>query len=345
MQLSDVIQAYLTDRRHKGMAANTLRNESRVLRQFLAAVGNVETRSLRPQHIDAFWASRVNWSVGTRNIGRGVLGKFFAWCQARRHIAKDIDLLDGARSQRVPPRDRVIIPQSEFQTFLDGVGDPRTRIAVAIGLYLFLRISEIQALRVQDVNLDSKTIEVYRTKTTTLDTLPICSELEREIKRWKLIYASKVGQTLVPGWFLIPGLPRGGNQFGTKGMKGFTGKVDAEYHPTKLSNLAWPMRHALTNAGYYRPMEGGHTLRRSGAIALYNQLSHVGHDRAIRICQAMLGHASIRTTEIYLRLDLDRKVRNDLLAGKQMFPDTGEADVIALKGPIDGKADARVVRV
>ena len=49
----------------------------------------------------------------------------------------------------------------------------------------------------------------------------------------------------------------------------------------------------LREAGYYIPYEGGHTLRRSGATALYNQLTHVGHDRAIRICQAMLGHSSV----------------------------------------------------
>jgi integrase len=96
----------------------------------------------------------------------------------------------------------------------------------------------------------------------------------------------------------------------------------------------------LLKAGYDLDKgEGGHTLRRSGATALYNELSERGHDRAIRMCQAMLGHASIQTTEVYLALNLDRKARNDLLAGKRMFSVGGPAKVLSLEKAADGKAN------
>jgi integrase len=144
----------------------------------------------------------------------------------------------------------------------------------------------------------------------------------------------------------LPGLPAKGGQRGRKGIKGFVEVLERPYLPTTKANLGYAIRTILQAAGYYRPQEGGHTLRRSGATALYNQLSSVGHDRAIRICQAMLGHSSVQTTEIYLRLDLDRKVRNDLLAGKRMFPEEGTATVLRLGGTgIDGPEDVDRVRV
>lgn len=330
MNLSDTIDAFLADRRGRGQAASTLRSQKQILTVFLADVGNIETRRLKPQHLDTFWANRTTWGSGTRNKARHWLNIFFGWCRVRGHLPRDYDPMEGSRKERVAMRDRVIIPQSEFTAFLEKIEKPRTRVAAALGLYLFLRISDAQALRWQDVNFDTATVEVYRPKTKTIDSLPICDELMHELKRWKLAYAAKVGTQPQPGWFLIPGQPSTGGATGAKGQKGFVEIFERPYLPTQRANLSYGMKTLLDAAGYYRPQEGGHTLRRSGAIALYNQLSSVGHDRAIRICQAMLGHSSVQTTEVYLRLDLDRKVRNDLLAGKRMFPEEGTATVIRL---------------
>lgn len=342
MNLSDVIDTYIADRRARGLAASTIRSQKGTLSLFLADVGNIETRRLKPQHLDAFWINRTTWGPATRNRARHTLSIFFAWCRIRGHLPRDYDPMEGTRKERVPQRDRVTIPQSEFEPFLDKIQDPRKRIAAGLGLYLFLRISDAQALRWQDVNFDTSTIDVYRPKTKQIDTLPICDELMAELRRWRLAYAAKVGNQPQPGWFLIPGMPARGGQRGAKGQKGFVEIIERPYLPTVQANLGYAMRTLLQAAGYYQPGEGGHTLRRSGAIALYNQLTSLGHDRAIRIVQAMLGHSSVQTTEIYLRLDLDRKVRNDLLAGKRMFPAEGTATVIRL-GESVGQEDARVV--
>lgn len=340
--LSDAIDAYLAHRQSRGLSAGSIRSQRGTLQLFLADVGNIETRRIKPQHLDTFWANRTTWGPGTRNRAAHTLNIFFSWCRIRGHLPRDFDPMEGTRKERVPPRSRVIIPQSEFEPFLDKIDDPRKRIVVALGLYLFLRVSDAQALRWQDVNFDEATIEVYRPKTKQLDTLPICDELMHELKRWKLAYAAKVGEQIQPGWFLVPGMPARGGQRGAKGQKGFTEIIERPYLPTVKANLGYAVRTVLQAAGYYQQQEGGHTLRRSGAIALYNQLTSLGHDRAIRICQAMLGHSSVQTTEIYLRLDLDRKVRNDLLAGKRMFPEGGTASVIHIGGSV-GQEDARVV--
>lgn len=340
MNLSDAIAAYRAARTARGISPGTLRNDKQVLELLLADVGNIQTRNLRPQHIDVFWTKRTTWGPGTKNRARNTLNTFFIWCQNRGHIARDMELLGGERALRVPPRDRVLIPQSEFETMLDSIEDPRKRVGIAIGLYLFTRISETEGLRWQDINFDNSTIEVFRSKTKTLDTLPLCEELEAELKRWRLAYAAQVGEQVRPSWFVVPAMQSRRGQ-AEKGTRGFVGTGEVVYIPTKRPRLGNMVTDVLTKAGYYKPFEGGHTLRRSGATALYDQLSSVGHDRAIRICQAMLGHANISTTEVYLRLDLDRKVRNDLLAGKPMFPQTQGADVLPITGlgVVSGQAD------
>ena len=342
MNLSDVIQQYLADRLARGAAKGTQRNTKAVLEQFLADIGNVQTRNLRPQHVDLFWSRRTTWSPGTMNRGRATLNTFFIWCQNRGHIARDMELLAGQKAFKVPPRDRLIIPQSEFSTVLETLKDPRDRAITALGLYLFLRISEISSLRWQDLNFDDDWVEVYRSKTYTRDSLPLCEELVSELRRWKLAYASKAGQTIQRHWFVIPALsrPKG---IAVKGQRGWVGVEESQYLPTTKARLNRAVTNVLQEIGYYAPHEGGHTFRRSGATALYHQLASVGHDRAIRLCQAMLGHANLSTTEIYLRLDLDRKVRNDLLAGKPMFPSHSDAELVNFRqenGVKNGQANA-----
>lgn len=330
MNLSDAIQLYLADRKAKGIKQNTIRNDRSKLTRLLADVGNIQVNQLRPQHLDLFWSRRTTWGPATMNIAYATLNSFIKWCQIRGHMKRDYNPLEGGRRLKEPPRKRVIIPQQEFATFLEGIEDARARAMCAIGLYLFTRISETAGLRWQDVDMHNGTVEVFREKTQTLDTLPLCEELHAELKRWALTYAAAIGRPLLPADLVIPGWQKP-RVIGAPGKKGeFVVKEKGHYLPQTKAHITYSLKKALRNAGYYEPYEGGHTLRRSGAIALYNQLTSVGHDRAIRICQAMLGHVDISTTEIYLRLDLDRKVRNDLLAGKPMFPEVAEAEVVLL---------------
>jgi integrase len=338
MNLSDAIDAFAANRQATGVAAGTRRNELAILRRLLADVGNVQVHNLKPQHIDTFWARRTTWGAGTKNRARSTLMIFFDWCRNRNYMPKDVDPVAGSRRIKVPPRDRIIIPQSEFTTILAERRNPRERIITALGLYLFLRLSETANLRWQDFNFDTNTVEVYRQKTLTIDTLPLCVELVEELRAWRRYYAVKVGEQVQGGWFVVPGLTPARRR-GIPGQKGFAVADEVDYVPTRKGALGDTIARILTEAGYYKPMEGGHTLRRSGAVALYNQLTDVGHDRAIRVCQAMLGHSSIQTTEVYLRLDLDRKVRNDLLAGKPMFPEAIGGEVVPLERFMDGQAN------
>lgn len=340
MNLSDGIQHYLADREAKGIKPGTVKGERNTLTKLLACVGNISLLQVRPTHIDTFWVRHAEWQPSTKNKALAHLQAFVKWCQVRGYIKRDASPLDGLRKFKEPDKSRIIIPQSMFQPLIDDVEDARTRAMVAIGLYLFTRISEMSLLRWQDVDLDRHTIQVFREKTGKLDTLPICTELERELRRWQLAYAAEIGRPLLPADYVIPHL-RQGRRVGRPGMRGFVQTTKSVLVPDKQGHLGWSISKFLKDAGYYQPQEGGHTLRRSGATALYNQLTFVGHDRSIRIVQAMLGHASVSQTEKYLMLDLDRKVRNDLLAGQSMFPEAELGVVLSLGSTDSGSVELR----
>jgi integrase len=330
MYLSQAIDTYLAYRQATGIKQSTLRGEKYTLRLLLADTGNINMRQLAQRHIDHFFSKRTTWGPGSMNRGRYHLNSFIKWAQVRKHVPQDSLVLDDTRPQRVPPRDRIIIPHQNFSTFLAEIRDPRTRAMCAIGLYLFTRISETRVLRWQDVDLDNGKVTVRREKISTIDVLPLCDELKEELLRWRLEYAKRLGRPVLPGDQVIP-YQKQGKRMGVKGKKGvFELVTETTYEPHRKAPLGGSIRQALTDAGYYQKYEGGHTLRRSGAVALYNSLAERGHDRAMRTVQWMLGHSSIQTTEIYLRLDLESKAAMDLLSGKQMFPEQKEAQLVEI---------------
>lgn len=340
MRLSDAIVHYKADRLAKGYAKGTVANEQSVLKAFLRDTGDIQVSEISARHLDAFWVRHTDWMPGTFNRAKAYLSSFFKWAQIRGYMSRSCDPLEGLKDRKVMPRDRIIIPVDEFDTVLEQAGNPRYRAMVALGLYLFVRVSEMRELKWQDLDFAAKTVRVHREKTQTVDVLPMCEELEAELKRWRFAYGELAGQVPKPGWYVVPAMspPR----FAGKGPDGkFIKIAEPMLLPTRrLKNLSRCIKRALAHSGYDADREGGHTLRRSGATALYNELAHRGHDKAMRTCQAMLGHSTISTTETYLRLDLDRKARNDLLAGKRMFPPRRGGDVVSLREAADGQADS-----
>lgn len=339
MLLSDAIERYGADRLAKGYARTTVRSQQTALKTFLVDVGNIHVGNILPRHMDVFWSRHADWSESNFNKTRGILMTFFKWCQVRGYMPRTADPMEGLRKQKVPQRERIIIPPGDFDAVLDAAANPRDRMIVAFGLYLFTRISETRGIRWGDINFEAKTIQVYRQKTKQMDTLPMCEELEHEVRRWRMEYGNLVGEVPKMGWYVVPSYSK----------PVFLGRrgPDPVYQETPLliptrafSEGTKRVKLVLKRYGYPDLLgEGGHTLRRSGATALYQEMSQRGHDRAIRLCQAMLGHASIQTTEVYLRLDLERKARNDLLAGKRMFTSRGSGEVVELVGRAEASGE------
>jgi len=319
-------------RKSAGYRPNTLAINGRSLSIFLREIGNLQIRHLDARHGELFqgYLMGKGYKANTVNSHLTTLSAFVKWLRSRRYLAGGSDPTANTRQIKamVEPRQRV--EAKDFATFLDCCSTPHERIIVALGLFLFVRASEITAIRIKDVNLERSEILIHVMKSQLIDTMPICEELDAELRRWLTWYTQDIQRPMEDDYYLVPQRRR--RPFANDGSGPGGGYLVArEYDncvPTEMLQRAHryvqrPL-HAFgvelrDDEGKSR-MEGVHTLRRSGARALFDQMVDAGsYDGILRYVSAMLHHKSTVMTERYLGLDVDVKKRNDLLKGQRMF--------------------------
>lgn len=322
--LSDAIEEFLLYRRNTYSKATALAS-GQTLGKFLALTGNIPMRNLSVQHAERFqaWLTGRGHKPNTVNSRMNQLRSFAKWAVAHRYIPTTF--VGTVRALPVQEKSRMRVHVSDFPRLLDCADRPDRRVLIALGLYLFLRGGEINTLRVGDVDLDNNTIDVMVHKTKGFHEMPISGELHAELVRWFAEYSKDIGRPLRPTDYLIPAhVP-----VGPRAEPMETGR----YNPEKRQLL--PYQHVqitLEKAGY--PVrdesgkligEGVHTLRRSGARALFDALveGRVGgpaaRDDALRLVMTMLHHSSIQITEHYLGLEADRIKLDKAIRGQWMF--------------------------
>jgi integrase len=273
------------------------------------------------------------------NLAKNVLHLLFEFARVRRHVpATWFNPCTGRKNYKGTPGEKRRIPASEFPQLLDATKNPRDRIVVALGLYLLLRQSEMKELRLGDVDLHHGEVAVRVLKSNKFDVMPITVELDKELRRWLTFYAERAGE-LQDRWHLVPA------------KSPYKVTRESVHHPYRVDTDMYEFRPekpygephnaviaAVAALGYATYNERGemhrdgvHTLRRSGALAIYTRLSSEGHDRAMGTVQEWLHHSSVRTTELYVGTDVNRKLRNDLFRGKEMYPMAPQANVIRLE--------------
>jgi integrase len=273
-----------------------------------------------PRHAEKFQTQLMvaGRKPATINNRLDMLSSFSRWLVANQMCPAHFTAT--VRTVPVPKRARLRIPVTEFQRLLDMTDRPDRRIAVALGLFLFVRSGEMQTLRVGDVDLQQGTVSVVVHKTNDFDEMPICAELDVELRQWLMVYAHDIGRPLHPGDYLVPG---------SANRPGWMERPEVgNYRPDRI--MRKPFAHiqpALKACGYeVRAGEGMHTLRRSGARALYDALveGRIGdpaaRDDALRQVMTMLHHASVQTTEHYIGLERDRQKRDLTIKGKSFLP-------------------------
>jgi len=328
VSLSDAIEEFLDSRRSRGIAANTIRGDRNTLQLFLRVTGNIYCRSVEPRHIDAFFSNQAHIKASTRNIFLTRLRVFFRWAQGRNYIKTDPTL--EMRRAREATESRLIIPVDRFSEVLEAATHPRDRIVVALGMFLFLRISEIESLKVGDVDLDQSEIRIKIHKTKDYDVMPICSELDEELRRWLAWYAAHIDEPLNPEMYLAPA------KWDYRAINGPKGRfmplpeqqVRTKLRPYKKINRSYRIvQRALGSLGYPTRGEGGHTLRRSGARALFDTIrGSEGTDGALQQVKVMLHHKNVSMTEHYLGIAPERIQRDARLKGRPMFTRPTKAD-------------------
>jgi integrase len=316
--LSEASVEYVQFLEARGMAKATIRSHRNMLSHAERAWGDIDLRELHPRDIDAYFIGK-QWSVGTRNIYLLSLRSFLKWCRTHRYMPTDYDPTEGWTSRPMPKTERTWLTLPVLHALMDATTHARDRAFIAVGIFTFLRASEIVSLRIGDIDEERSELKVYRMKTKQNDRLPICLELQIELRRWLEYYRDDAGP-LEAEWYLLP-------RRGPAPMTGVTGKRSLKRtgapHPLRPTfPIRRPQRivkEAMGRLGIEKHGDACHVLRRSGARALYENLRDMGHDGSARRVQSMLGHSSLMMTERYLGLDHERMQRNEALAGKPMF--------------------------
>lgn len=315
--LSDAIDQYQGFLKARSMAHNTIRSNMYLLRRALAVWGNVNVNNLQGRHVDRLFAEG-GWNERTHNTQLQILKAFFGWCRAQGFMAANQDPAYGWRNRKVPALERARVPVEQFAELLDAAEHPRDRALIAVGLFLFVRSGEASNITIQDVDFAKNTVRVWREKTKEEDILPMCSELRAELLVYLDWYRRLHGNPQ-PNWFLLPARKAGGLVHDPQ-----TGRIVAqaeELDPTRRMRRGYQqVQSALERIGVPVKGEGGHTLRRSGARALADQLRDTGYDGALLRVASMLGHKSTKITEHYVGWSMERGQRNEALAGREMFP-------------------------
>ena len=330
MDLDTAISQFNTYRSSSGYSRNTVHAGAAALGGLLVVTGNIQVRSLGAHHGEMYLSAMLTkgYQPTTINLRLSMVKAFVKWAGHRRLLGPNQNPLSTVRYQKVEDEPRRRVPVKDFPRLLDAARRPQGRILVALGLFLFLRSSEVVGLKVSDVDLDAGEVRVYQPKTKRWDVMPICAELDAELRRWLTWYAedqAPVGP-LDPGWYLVPA---------RRHHRIDLPVVGPEMIPTnKLTRTSEKVHEVLRSIGWDiggKDMEGCHTLRRSGARALFDELEGRTRDGALRYVASMLHHKSVTQTEHYLGLDVDREKRDVLLRGERMFTPADTTNVIALK--------------
>ncbi len=324
--LDDAVSLYLEHRRTQ-VTNNTLLTDRSALDRLVRLLGPVGVESVGDHEIDRYVTDMASTSASSRNLRVRKVKQFFSWCQRQGLVTRNPV---ERRPEREDPFEPMYIPRDRFGDLLDCTDNPRDRMIVALGLYLFTRSGEIQTLRVGDYDSDAR-MRVVIHKTGKVDSMPVSRELGDELHDYLGWYWKQT--TYEHDNFLVPALRRV-----SSAAHAYPG--DGRFHrvPTRLEveprmPVTKPhlvVQKALAELGMPVLRQGGHTLRRSGARALFDRLREKeGADGALQTVKSMLHHENVAMTERYLGVTPERERRDAMLAGRDMFPETS-ADVVQL---------------
>jgi integrase/recombinase XerD len=179
---------------------------------------------------------------------------------------------------RIPKKDKKlpsVLSKEEVKKIIDGADNLKSRLIISLLYSSGLRVSEIVKLKVNDLNLDENTGWVRSGKGSKDRIFTLSDNLKEEIREY---------------------LSGKNNEY-----------VFSKDKPLTTRNIQKIISGIRKRAGLQKKITP-HTLRHSFATHLLEQ----GTD--IRVIQAMLGHASLNTTQVYTHVSSDqiKKVKNPL---------------------------------
>ncbi|MFV9685238.1 integron integrase [Pseudomonas sp. NY15367] len=209
------------------------------------------------------------------------------------------EVVRAKRSARIP----CVLTHEEATALIARLGQPHQLLA-SLMYGAGLRVVEAARLRIKDIDFDKQVITVHdgkgaKDRTTLLPATlitPLLERRERMFHAWKRRDSFYQAPVSLP-FALRRKYPKAGRSFEWQWLFPSTGLCTDEdgqivRHHLHVSAIQKAVRYAVRQSGLHKPASC-HTFRHSFATELLRR----GSD--IRTVQTLLGHADIRTTQIY----------------------------------------------
>lgn len=264
--VGEAVDGYIATRR---WAAGTLKHSTYTLRGFAEVVGvDRSVRDVDHQSCADWWATKVHLAPSSARARRSTVANFLSWC---RHTGLlEGDPLAGIPVPREPRRMPATLSETDVAELRRVLPDYRAAAIVELMLRLGLRCVDVSNLQVHDVDLRGLTITVTG-KGQHVDLLPLPSACADAVERHLRRHPTPAGPL----------------------FRTYTTPA----RPMSAQCISEMVGGWLRDAGLKHSRHdgiGAHALRRTCATELLQR-------GTIRQVQAVLRHASLSSTERYLR--------------------------------------------
>src|SRR5438876_5573657 len=252
----------------RGFSEKTRNDYVRNVRAFTAFVGrSPDTATAEDLRLFQLHQTQIGMQPPSINSAVSALRFFFTVTLDRPDLARRLTVVPQPR--RIP----AVLSVDEVALLLRAASGPKYKAAFATAYGAGLRVSEVVALKVGDVDSERMLLRVERGKGRKDRHAMLSPQLLELLRAWWREGGRR--SLLLPGGCLFPGRNR------------------VEPMSTRQLNRAV---HAAAEAAGIKKRVSPHTLRHSFATHLLEQ------DTDIRVIQVLLGHAKLDTTARYTRV-------------------------------------------
>jgi integrase/recombinase XerD len=274
---------YLDALRVRGLALATLASRAQALRAFLARLEKKDVRSVTRADVEANAAALLSrrLTAGTVGVHQTALRSFFGWLEARDAVL--VNPCVGVPLPKLPDRlPRRILTTPEVAQVLaqPDTATPqgkRDRALLEVFYAAGLRLAEVAALGVHDLDLSGGFVRVARGKGGRGRVAPLGASAVAALRAYldaRRVWLETAGRSESALW-LSPIKPHG---------------------PLKKEAVALVVRRCAERAGVTGA--SAHAWRHTCATHLMRE------GAAIVYVQHLLGHRSLKTTQIYTRVSV-----------------------------------------
>jgi integrase/recombinase XerD len=181
--MKTLIPAYSAHQRVLGFSPRTVRRRQWSLGRWGAyldehgATVDTATVELLEQFLAGWAAPSSRYSI------RSDIHTLYTWAR-RRGLVAGADPTDDLPAVKVPRRAATPITPADVRRLIDGAASELDRLIVCLAAYAGLRVSEIAALRGEDVDLVGRCLVVRAGKGGLDGVVPLADELATVLARW-----------------------------------------------------------------------------------------------------------------------------------------------------------------